>query len=596
MQERTPVIGLHETRLRLLTGLQRESQRNPQLGAVSVLSNSSDTPLRCFQDLDNNVGFAEQSLKEAYISLIQYIAVAKRRRNALLPIFKLPTKILGGILEMTLDLDLGQEYFEHKRPSHVEYLLTLATVSSQFFSVVMGTGTLWAVVDSRCSPSQVKRCIERSGGASIIVRYNSQRRYWRERTMAPTWWVDSLISEHVTRWRDAELAVDSEEELENLSELAVSQLERIALYYGYVPHQKPVHLFGGNAPKLRIIDLHGIHIHWEWDLSTIENLRSLVLRYVKISKASVGSFLSAIRSSLMLQKLIIRDIRLDRAIEVIPMSPSWLYNLKEIKIREVDPAVSRYFFEAIRAPNVEIAAVDCPRKGNTEVLGQLLRCLDNSIVHHVEQSQHIELQISDRATRVSLFTDLGPPVVLDLDGHHVNPNPVGWVLENIVTHRKRSTLGVRLPSRASYNLPNIFPFLLGLKDVTKLELESDGCGSAIEPTLLSCPLSRASGEQWLWPRLTDVTVSGTEWESAGQDILAIVKGRLEGSLMVRGAENEGEDLSRPMPIQTVRMERVYWLSNKAIGEHLKGLVPDIQLPQEDLSETAYDSIKSYGTL
>ncbi|KAG8893028.1 hypothetical protein FRC00_011178, partial [Tulasnella sp. 408] len=366
MQERTPVLGPHETRQRLLRGLLRESQRNPQLGLTSLLSNSSDTPLSCFQDLDKNLEFAEQSLKEAYHSFIPSITAAKRRRNALLPIFKLPTKVLGGILEMTLDLDLGQDYTKHETLSHVEYLLTLAAVSSKFFSVVMGTAPLWAVVDSRCSPSQVKKCLERSQGASIVVRYSSIGNSWSERTLAPTWWVDSLISEHAARWRDAELAAHSQGELERLSELAVPQLERIALYYGCIPHAKPVHLFGGNAPKLRIIDLHGIHIHWEWDLSTIANLRSLALRYVKISKASVGSFLSAIQSSLMLQKLIIRQVHLDGTIEVTPVSPSWLYNLEEFKIRGVDPDVFRYLFGAIRAPNVQTAAVDCPRKGDIE--------------------------------------------------------------------------------------------------------------------------------------------------------------------------------------------------------------------------------------
>ncbi|KIO22255.1 hypothetical protein M407DRAFT_216755 [Tulasnella calospora MUT 4182] len=598
MQEINPIIGLDKIHRSLLVGLQEESQRNPQLGATSVLSNSSDAPLRSVQDLDKRIEFAEQSLKEAYLLLISHVTAAKRRRNALLPISKLPTEILGAILEMTYDLDSCQERSTDQRPSHTEHLLTFAAVSSQFFSAVMGTATLWAVADWRCSPSQVKRCLERSRGALLAVKYHSRGESTTKRTMVPTRGVDSLISEHIARWRDADLVLDSEKDLKTLSKWAAPQLRRIAIDYIDIDETlgKPIHLFGGNAPNLTIIDLRGIHVHWEWDPNMIANLRSLVLQGVLISKASVGSFLSSIQSFSTLQKLVIRHVQLDDAADLIPVSPSWLNSLKELEIRGVAKDVFRYLLGTIRAPHVQNVTVDSPFYWDTEDWGQLLlRYLDNSILQDVEQALHVELSFSDRGARISLFTGLGPPLVLNLDGDEVNPDAMEWLLENIVADRKRSTLGIRLSGNYPATARNIGPLWLRLHGVTKLELESNGHGPPIPPAFFSRPTSMAGEEQWVWPRLTSVIVNGRGWESAGQDILAIVKGRLAGSSVACETEDAGEhkDRGRPAPIQTVHMPNIMCLSESTAGQ-LKNLVPDIRLPEEILSpfiqlETPYYS-------
>ncbi|KAG8922960.1 hypothetical protein FRC00_006807, partial [Tulasnella sp. 408] len=172
------------------------------------------------------------------------------------------------------------------------------------------------------------------------------------RTISPTWWFDTLISEHIARWRDAELVVNSEE-LESLCERAAPQLRSIVINNWYETHGKPVHLFRGNAPKLRVIDLTGIHSHWEWDPSMIMNLRSIALRDVLISKGSVGSFLSMIQSPLMLEKLVICKLRLEGAVDLTPVSPSWLYSLKELGVTGLSYDILRYLFGTIRAPNIQ---------------------------------------------------------------------------------------------------------------------------------------------------------------------------------------------------------------------------------------------------
>ncbi|KAG9046481.1 hypothetical protein FS837_004324 [Tulasnella sp. UAMH 9824] len=585
MHETTSTTAFDEIYRSFLASLQEETQRNPQLGAASVISNYSGTPLCSVQDLDEFISSVEQSLEEAYLRLTSHVAAAKRRRNALLPISKLPTEILGGILELTCDLEPGEECSTGQKLSHIEYLLTLTAVSSQFLSVAMATPTLWTVADGRCSPSQVKKCLERSRGRLITVKYSSIYGPKSDRTIVPTWWFDTLISEHIARWRDAELVVDSEE-LESLCELAAPQLRRIVIKHLYETHGKPVHLFRGNAPKLRVIDLTGIHSHWEWDRSMIMNLRSIALRDVLISRASVGSFLSVIQSSLMLEKLVIFKLQLEGAVDLTPVFPSWLYSLKELGITMVSYDVLGYFLGTIRAPNIQTVAVDPPCPWNTEEWGQLLLgCLDNSILQHINQAQHIELSFDHRAVQICLSLAEGPPVLFGLDGQSARLGVVAvdWVLENILVYRKRSTFSVRFASYIEVYIRDILPSLLRLQDVTGLELDLDvppGCSP--DPWFLSCPVSGAGGKQWLWPRLTTVTVRGQGWDGVGDYILPIVKSRLEASSAScdwKPTRECGKG-GRPALIHSVWIKDLSWLS-KSTATQLKNLVSNIELPSPE---------------
>ncbi|KAG9046483.1 hypothetical protein FS837_004326 [Tulasnella sp. UAMH 9824] len=272
----------------------------------------------------------------------------------------------------------------------------------------MSTATLWAIADWGCSPSQVTRCLERSRGAPISVKYFSRRDYLGDEYMSrPTEWFGNLISEHSARWQDIRWVADSPKELKPLAKSAAPQLRRLVVDCGFHTHENysdPLHLFEGNAPNLRVVELSRFFIHWEWAPSMIANLRSLVLRGVRISEDSVGSFFSTILSSSMLEKLVIWYPRFDGLVNVPPVSPTWLHSLKEIEIIGTFETAFRYFLGTIRAPNIRNAKVDYPYRMGTEDWGPLLlRCLDNSILQHVEQALHIELYFRFGAVRVSLF-------------------------------------------------------------------------------------------------------------------------------------------------------------------------------------------------
>ncbi|KAG8928165.1 hypothetical protein FRC01_006375 [Tulasnella sp. 417] len=600
MNEPTPTDGLNDIRKSLLAGLHDESERNPQFGVAFVASNASKTPLSTVEDLDKRIDFAGQRLEDAYLRLLSHVATAKKRRNTFLPISKLPVEILGAIFEMTCDIEQVQKWSVMKqRPNHVEHLRNLAAVSSQFSSVVMGTATLWAVADCRCSPSQVNMCLKKSQGASIAVKHNWRGEYKITNDRFATGWFDSLISEHVARWRDAELFFNSSKGLEMLPKEAAPQLQRIVVDTEYISFGEPIHLFGGKAPNLRILDLTRIHLHWEWDPGMIVNLRSLVLRDITISEATTRSFLSVIQLSSMLEKLVICDVRLGHTVNLTPGSPSRLDSLKEIAITRVPWDVSRYFIGTIQAPHVQSTTVEFWDQGKIEDWGQLIvSCLDNSILHHVEQALQIELHLSNRAARMSLFKDLGPPVLLNLVGPDLDPDSIGWLLENIVARRKQPTFSIRL---SNYELidhehvQKIVPHLLRLQDVTKLEIESEGWEPLLEPSLLSRPVSETGQEHWLWPRLNSLTVTGSGWEGAAQDVLDIVEGRLEGPSLFGDVEDaaadEHERPSRPARIQTVNMPRIDCFS-KATADQLNNLVRECQLPPEPPiaePQTAYSS-------
>ncbi|KAG8928164.1 hypothetical protein FRC01_006374 [Tulasnella sp. 417] len=582
MNDITPTNWLNEIHQSLLADLQEGSEHDPHFGVTSVTSNPSVAPLRIVQDLDQCIKIAEQSLEKAYLRLLSPLTTAKRRRNTTFsPNFKLPAEILGTILEMTCDIEPVQN--AGQRPNHVEHLHNLAAVSWQLFSVVMGTPTLWAVADWRCSLSQVELCLRRSREASIAVRYDWRSEYKSINKRFSVRWPVSFISKHVARWRDAELLFKFlGPRLEMLPTVAAPQLQRIVVKTKYFSIGEPIHLFGGNAPKLRIIDLTGIHLHWEWDPGMIANLRSLVLRDITISEATAGSFLSTIQLYAMLEELDICNVRFRGNVDLKPVRASWLGNLKEMAITGVPCDVSRYFMETIRAPHVRLVMVQFSVQGGIEDWGQcIIRCLDNSILHHVEQALQIRLYLDNKVVEIGLYKDSGPPVILCLDGVYLNPDAIGWLLDNIVAHQKQPTFTVRLSSfklADQENMRKILPHFLRLRDVTILELDRL---PLLQPSLLSRPVSWAGEKQWLWPRLNKVSVCGSGWESAEQDVLAIVKGRLEGPSVIGDLEDaapdEHERRSRPARIQTLNMPEIGYFS-KAVMEQLEDLVPDCKLP------------------
>ncbi|KAG9046480.1 hypothetical protein FS837_004323 [Tulasnella sp. UAMH 9824] len=445
----------------------------------------------------------------------------------------------------------------------------------------MNTATLWAMADWRCSPSQLEMCLERSQNASIAVRcYLRGDKFWRSINASNSKWdLDGAISEHISRWRDAEFFVHSSQDLENVSELAAPQLQRLAVNCRAQQPYDAIHLFGGKAPNLKIIDLHRIYIHWEWDPVMIANLRSMELHEVRVSEASVGCFLSMIQSSDSLEKLTICLLRLDGAADQTRVSPSWFNRLKEIEIMKVAPDVLHYLLGTIRAPHVRNIAVDFPY-GWKEDWGQLLlHCVDYSIIQHVKQAQHIELWINLQNTQIALSSDLGPPVSFGLTGDDLDPVALKWMLDNVLVHRNRSTLRVRFSTNMGEALQDILPSLLQLHDVDAAELEMTGLSTSWSccPQFLGHPVFEAGRDEWVWPRLTSLTVRGRGWMGAGGDILAIVKARLEASSGAFDTAGGHEEQVRPAAIQTLRIKDLSVITLLTVRQ-LENLVPDIRFP------------------
>ncbi|KAG8898427.1 hypothetical protein FRC01_010920 [Tulasnella sp. 417] len=460
----------------------------------------------------------------------------------------------------------------------------------------MDTATLWAIADWRCSPDQVKTYLKRSKDSLIKVKYDSiSMTCLRNRDSKNLWWEDSPILEHMARWGDVELALDFEAELEGLCGLAAPELRKLAIDYRSGPLSKPVHLFEGNTPKLRTMDLRGVHLHWEWDAAMIANLRSLALQGVQISKASTQSFLSVVRSAPMLEELILRNLQLDSDANLRPASPSNLnlHSLKELCITDVSYDIFRYFFGTIRAPNVKKVALDLPSFWNVEGWSKLLLgCLDNALLKLVGEARRLELYFDHRTFQMSGIPDVGPPSLFRLEWESLRLplEAVEWVLKNILVYRKWPTLTVRFSGCMETYIQNILPSLFWLEDVTAVELELDvPFEYSPDHSFLSCRSVSvtdrpAAGKQWLWPNLTTVTINGQGWVGAGDYMLSIVNSR-------RQASSDPNDLNsigvsrKVVPIQRVRIKDLSKLSESA-AEQLQSLVPDIQLPSPEQLITA----------
>ncbi|KAG8949904.1 hypothetical protein FRC04_008207 [Tulasnella sp. 424] len=105
------------------------------------------------------------------------IVQAKKRRNAFLPINRLPVEVVVEIFHTVLDSDL---LCPPTFPTHLARLKTLASVFSGWRSLVSGTPSLWAVLESTCPPPFLPTVIRRAKGSLLNIRC-----LWRETSFDP---------------------------------------------------------------------------------------------------------------------------------------------------------------------------------------------------------------------------------------------------------------------------------------------------------------------------------------------------------------------------------------------------------------------------
>lgn len=159
--------------------------------------------------LNDEYSVMEKSFRHLQAVLDTHLAGVGRRRNARLPLFRLPDEILARILFFSL-----QASFPRPRDD-VDKLHNLAKVCTKFAALTRNSTPLWGLVDAQSSIENTALVLAKSKSAPLDVIHTTLRRLRARNnpfleTVSPESW----------RWRSLELiavTIDAEKKALSLS-------------------------------------------------------------------------------------------------------------------------------------------------------------------------------------------------------------------------------------------------------------------------------------------------------------------------------------------------------------------------------------------
>lgn len=202
--------------------------------------------------------------------MLRPIARVKSRRNALLPVSRLPVEVLVEIVTHLLNPWVSSHEYPQK-------LRTLTLVCSQWHHIIDNAPTLWSSLCSFFPRKYTATSILKSKSSNLTI-YQLDHYISDEQPHYATF-MGQVLPE-VRRWEVADICVDAlDDQSLRLLEQRAPQLTSFSFdMSSWKPDEfpsAPLDLFGGYAPQLRTLELHEVPILWTSSILT--GLRSLCL-------------------------------------------------------------------------------------------------------------------------------------------------------------------------------------------------------------------------------------------------------------------------------------------------------------------------------
>ncbi|KAG8990294.1 hypothetical protein FRB90_001829 [Tulasnella sp. 427] len=140
-------------------------EANKALREAILNQESASSRQRFLDNANHNISALESTLEVVRDEVKAKITIAKRRRNALLPISRIPKELLANILCIALDISP----FPRFKPEHVRQLQNLASVCSAWLDLVRSTPTLWSVLESNSSLDLLHTVIRKSKSGPLHI-------------------------------------------------------------------------------------------------------------------------------------------------------------------------------------------------------------------------------------------------------------------------------------------------------------------------------------------------------------------------------------------------------------------------------------------
>ncbi|KAG8949906.1 hypothetical protein FRC04_008209 [Tulasnella sp. 424] len=517
--------------------------------------------------LETTLATLENSLKPRLVQ-------ARKRRNAFLPINRLPVEVVVEIFHTVLDTDA---LCPPTTPTHLERLKTLASVFSVWRSLVSGTPSLWAVLESTCPPSILPTVIRKAKGCLLNIRCLWWRRDFARRGQGVamphrrdvTAFLHAVIP-LAQKWATLhlEIPVFIEPPAYQIVEAHLPSLRRASVRSD--DRALVANPFGGATSQLKELRLHEVSI--DWASVELKGLSALVLKSCRAP--SISHLLAILEHSPGLQALELKtaDPDITDAPSTIPIIV--LPHLKDLALRDISHQATLLLLQSIHTPRFRTILI-APRVygGPTpfpdinyklEHLLPAMRCALN-------EAKTVNLKILE--SKVNLMVSRGPDdpcfkLCWGINGLPGLQNHIAWLQRNLDL-KTLSASGITAgsvhisqaldPKAASHHL--IFEWI---PNITELVVyDSSGVAKLIQSlTERVCDGNKAG---WRCPRLRKVEFRG--FPTPRQDVFEFARRRYGDRPKGDAVNQDGETTIRwPDKLECLNIKGVNDMDYEAVEE------------------------------
>ncbi|KAG8914784.1 hypothetical protein FRC01_003911 [Tulasnella sp. 417] len=527
-------------------------------------ANQGDLRLKCKSlgdpDLSDSTQLDEQieALELAQVvikqSLDRRLARARRQRNTLQPVNKLPPELLSVIFHQVLAM---VSIFDH-----FTSLFNVAKVSGRWWSVIDSTPSLWSYVSSTYPNAGVERALKKSGSSPVSVAYRSREPELTATTKRGSRDLLRTIMATGRPWDELILHLPTVGHLRRFLERPAPHLRKLDIE-AYGVSDTIVNIFGGKQVGLEDVRLIGPRI--ELKSEALTGLRRLELHYDR------GGFGNRTPELVWLLE---RNPGLQYFSwsggywidEFVPPDTISLPHLTEVSLKE---PMGPILLNLIHAPSCRRFTLRCNSLQEDRHLSLLpplhrfLPCFRNSL----QQSAAISICLGGSSFHYHCAPLSPDSSMLNFKFDNKQPYPMlEWFCQELHgIDINTPPIHIHFKPRFDFTRDTTLPALFRLRNVVNVKLAE----SLVEPVWLLRGLSKPNGAQrefWPFPELAELEMTLNNLRI--QDVLDFIRSRYVDELP-QGAPK------RPPMLKTLRLIGYKFTESEAEQELERILSPQV---------------------